>query len=277
MSSMLGRLGIRLVRVPREPVDDPPPDAPPQAAGNEPRPAPVDFYQPSPTCQIARLGFLYELFLGRREQGFFVEVGAYDGFSYSNTSCLADRGWSGLLVEPVPAYAALARERYAARRDVEVVEVAIGAHDGEVSIHVAGPLTTASSSLLAEYRQTEWPLAKRWASTDSAITVQQSTLDHLLESREIDAPLDLLVVDVEGSERAVFDGFTVDRWQPKMMIVELVDTHPDLVTTRASDARLGREIQAAGYRIVYKDLINTVFVEDALARSTLEGPTGGEA
>jgi hypothetical protein len=49
-------------------------------------------------------------------------------------------------------------------------------------------------------------------------------------------------------------------WKPKMLIVELVDTHPDLQSTANSDAKLGQVILSAGYEIVYKDFINTVFV-----------------
>ena len=45
-----------------------------------------------------------------------------------------------------------------------------------------------------------------------------------------------------------------------MLIVELADTHPNLNSTRTSDAKLGLEIAQSGYLTVYKDWINTVFV-----------------
>lgn len=44
----------------------------------------------------------------------------------------------------------------------------------------------------------------------------------------------------------------------------LADAHPDLTTTMAADAVLGQEIVGHGYRVVYKDLINTCFVRDDL-------------
>ena len=47
-------------------------------------------------------------------KGTFVEIGAYDGESFSNTSFLADLGWNGLYVEPVPKFAALCRARHRA-------------------------------------------------------------------------------------------------------------------------------------------------------------------
>ena len=60
----------------------------------------------------------------------------------------------------------------------------------------------------------------------------------------------------------VFSAFTLARWAPKMIIVELVDTHPDLTATAAADAHLGARLQASGYRIAFKDHVNTVLVRD---------------
>lgn len=45
--------------------------------------------------------------------------------------------------------------------------------------------------------------------------------------------------------------------------VELSDTHPDLVLRRDDSLFIAEQIVAAGYRIVYKDQINTVFVRVA--------------
>ncbi len=35
-----------------------------------------------------------------KSDGFFVDIGAADGFSVSNTKLLEDMGWKGILVEP---------------------------------------------------------------------------------------------------------------------------------------------------------------------------------
>jgi len=60
---------------------------------------------------------LYVKFAG----GFFVEAGANDGITQSNTALLARyRGWRGLLVEPVPELAARCR----AQRPESIVEQA---------------------------------------------------------------------------------------------------------------------------------------------------------
>jgi hypothetical protein len=68
--------------------------------------------------------------------GFFVEVGAYHPVELSQTLHLEQRGWDGLLIEPVPAHA----ERLASRK-ARVVAVACGSreqHGKHLPIYVAG-------------------------------------------------------------------------------------------------------------------------------------------
>ena len=104
-----------------------------------------------------------------------------------------------------------------------------------------------------------------WAApfvTNEEVVIQSKKLDTFLVEIGIEKGFDVLVVDVEGFESQVFAGFSLSLWRPKMLIVELADTHPDLNSTSKVDARLGKQIVRANYNIVYKDSINTVFIRD---------------
>ncbi len=221
-------------------------------------PAARAFYEPTDTCQIRYLGSLYEAVFGQRRDGFFVEVGAFDGISFSNSSCLAAVGWRGVLVEPVPTFAARCRERYADNPRVQVCECAVGADDREIELIVGGPLTTANELLAREYLDVGW--AKNQMRDANTTSVRQRTLDQLLSDESVEPGFEVLVVDVEGYEQAVFASFDLECWWPQMVIVELADTHPDLTVTRAGDAQLARRLVDQGYDVLYKDVINTVFV-----------------
>jgi FkbM family methyltransferase len=241
VNHMLGPAGLKLERVERRRVSA------------------YEFYSPSPSCQIRELADLYRLFLGERREGLFVEVGAYDGVSFSNSSCLADAGWSGLLIEPIPEFAELCRQRYRGNQRIEIVHCAVGAEQGDVEISVAGPFTTANGEVMKSYGTIDW--AKRAVSHSSKIRVEQRTLDAILADSPFgDRPIDVLIVDVEGAEDGVFAGFSLARRVPKMIIVELSHTHPDLHSISADDARLQRAIEHVGYEVVYKDKINTVLL-----------------
>jgi FkbM family methyltransferase len=204
--------------------------------------------------------------LGEKVDGKYVEVGAYDGIFVSNTWGLAEKGWYGILVEPIPRLAQLCRENYADKPKVKVIETAVGPPGmGEVSLYLAGTLTTANFDTFTEYSHIDWAVNSL---TEKKTSVPCSTLDEILNSQQVAPDFELLVVDVEGYETEVFEGFDLQRFRPKMMIVELTDTHPDLASTSHKDAALSTLILNNGYRIVYKDAINTVFVRNDIWEST---------
>ena len=224
-----------------------------------PAPIVMTFYPQQSTCQISNLHFLFSKFLGERDHGFYVEVGAYDGILVSNTWGLSQRGWGGLLIEPVPHLADLCRQNYAHRERVRVIQTAVGASDSQITLHLGDVFTTANANLHAEYGDIAWASG---SITAQRIEVDCRTLDRILSEQGVTENFDLLVVDVEGFESEVFAGFDFTRWRPKMLIVELADTHPDLQSTARQDALLGRVLTSHGYVITHKDWINTVFVRE---------------
>jgi FkbM family methyltransferase len=198
-----------------------------------------------------------------------VEVGAYDGIFVSNTWGLAERGWRGLMAEPVPDLAAACRRNHNSHPGVTVIERAVGPEDdAEVRLQLAGTLTTANPEAFREFETVDWAVETL---TDQTITVLSIRLDTLLEQSNAAVGFDVLVVDVEGFEAQVFAGFDLRRWRPKMLIVELLDTHPDLSLTAQTDAGLGRTIVQAGYVVAFKDHINTVFVRDDVYAAAFNG------
>jgi FkbM family methyltransferase len=151
--------------------------------------------------------------------------------------------------------------------NVSVRQIAIGGADNqEIEFTVGGQLTTANAELSNEYKQTSWAKS---IITETHIKVSMMKLDTFLDENGISEEFDLLVVDVEGYEAEVFGGFDLSVWQPKMIIVELTETHPDLRSNAKSDAKLGQTILSFGYEIVYKDSINTVFVQREIWKEVL--------
>jgi FkbM family methyltransferase len=216
-------------------------------------------YRPFGDCQVRGLDAIYNAAFGHLKQGVFVEVGAYDGQRYSNTCFLADLGWRGLYVEPVPDYAAACTERHRNNPGVAVVNAAAGSSAGAAELHLAGVFTTKNDDVYSAYHHIPWAKA---ALSGRTVTAAVTTLDRLLEERGITPGFELLVVDVEGGEPEVFAGFDLARWKPQLLIVELADRHPDFAaieSIRGPAAGVRRQIVAAGYDEVYVDSINTVF------------------
>jgi hypothetical protein len=89
-------------------------------------------------------------------------------------------------------------------------------------------------------------------------------LETVLNRYNIKPRFDLLCVDVEGQEYDVFNSFDLEYWKPKMIIVELEDDH--LSFQQYEDyivdvKNLREKIENSGYTEIYRDKINTVFIE----------------
>ena len=213
-------------------------------------------YLPDETCQIPGLAAIYEERFGLRRDGAFVEVGAFDGHTYSNTAVLADLGWRGLYVEPVQTYAQACAKRHARNPNVLVANCAVGEAEKFIDLHVGDILTTADASMKQAYKHINW------IKSFETVRVEQIPLTKVLQSARMPSRFDLLVVDVEGGEEGVFNSFSLDEWRPRMMIVEIEDTHPQFQQFPAIVARaraLRARLQGAGYQEIFRDFINTIF------------------
>lgn len=216
------------------------------------------FYKQQESCQIDSLSFLFELFFGKVETGSFIEVGANDGITCSNTWGLAARNWRGYYIEPISEYAEKCRNNHLLHSSVSVHEVAISDEDDvEVSFNIAGLLTTANSQLASSYDKLDW--AKKSLTAEKRVVLTKK-LDTFLVEQGVKPAFELLVIDVEGLESSVLKGFEIKKWRPKMIVIELTDTHPDLAQDSLGDREIAVEIQKSGYCVVYKDSINTVFI-----------------
>tara|TARA_A100001388_G_C28666529_1_gene449396 strand:+ start:183 stop:896 length:714 start_codon:yes stop_codon:yes gene_type:complete len=209
-------------------------------------------------CQIKSLNQIYKQHFGFPSSGFFVEVGAYDGESFSNTSCLADHGWSGIYIEPIKEFSEKCRKRHKNNSNVKVLNLAAGIEEKEITIYQGDTLSTTSEDQMNKYKKISW---SKHIKFKKQICIQKPLEKILLEN---DVPLffDILVVDVEGKEKEVFDSFDLKKWQPKMLIVELEDDHPSFKDDESfikNIKQLRSFILNNGYEEIYRDEINTIF------------------
>lgn len=221
-------------------------------------------YNVSKTCQIQDLNSIYDEYFGNTFNGFFVEVGAYDGESFSNTSCLADAGWRGIYIEPVEEFYQKCLERHT-NNDVSVVQCAIGETEKEIDIYINLGLTTTNKDMVNIYSEINWSVESSFEKRKCS----QIRLETLLNMHSVQPKFEVLVVDVESNETSVFNSFDLKYWSPKMIIVELIDEHP---TFQRYDSQikinqdLRNRILTFGYTEIYKDEINTVFVKQNLVK-----------
>lgn len=162
-----------------------------------------------------------------RDGGVFIEAGANDGVRQSNTYYFEKiRGWTGLLVEPVPELAVECQKNRCASI---VVEAALAARDvagATVELHVAGLMSTVAGALgdaavtarhVAAAQSVQRNLETR------TIRVPARTLSALIDEAGLAGEIDLLSLDVEGAEEAALRGLDLRRHAPRFICVEARD------------------------------------------------------
>ena len=161
-------------------------------------------------------------------KGYFVEVGANDPRERSQTWLLEQSGWTGILIEPQPDLAAELRSG----RKAQVFAVACSSPEDagrELTLHVAGPLSSLDRRRMAP-----------GAIPERVIKVPVRTLDSILTEAATPANFDFLSIDVEGHEIEVLSGFDIDRWRPRLILLE----------DHVADLSKHRYLTSAGYRII---------------------------
>lgn len=213
----------------------------------------------APTCQVPGLRAKYEELGLPVRGGLFVEIGAFDGESWSNTSFLADQGWRGVYVEPVPKYFRRMRLRHALNQ-VSGENVGIADKSGVAEISMMGPLSTMSEATATHYRSLDW--AQIFQRKARAIQIKTDTISAVLTRNNVPPDFDLMVIDVEGGEEPIVRALLATAWRPRVLIIELCDVHPDFsdnAELAGSHARVRAALLAAGYGEYFVHPINSIF------------------
>ncbi len=158
-------------------------------------------------------------FFAGQPSGFFVDVGAYDGCTYSNTLLFEERGWRGICVEPHPAIFPLCQQ---ARQYSICVQAACVADAQQMTavlhlsqMNILATLNPDSWDRIALIHQNVGLHFNGFTKT----TVPARTLDSILH--ECEPPkIDLLSIDTEWTNADVLRGLTLSYWCPRVVIVE---------------------------------------------------------
>lgn len=168
-----------------------------------------------------------DAFFRNTKSGVLVEVGAAHPEYLSISASFRKRGWTVIAVEPNPAFCALHRSM-----GYEILEYACSdANQDDVEFFVVdsndqpydgGNVSFESfSSLGIKDQFAELHDTVKSRTTTKTISVSVRTLDNLLGEHhpEIDE-IDLLALDVEGWELNVMRGLSIERYRPKVVILE---------------------------------------------------------
>ena len=158
---------------------------------------------------------LAEIFKYKTE-GLCIEVGANDGVNDSTTMYFEEIGWECILIEPNPMLCNSIRTS----RNATLIEAAASDKRGVVSLFVAQGAERAHG--VSTISSTEDALKKieSYGFTYSEVKVQAKTLDDMLDDIGFTSEIDFISIDVESHEIEALRGFSIERWHPKIILIE---------------------------------------------------------
>lgn len=186
------------------------------------------------------------VFKGKRG-GVFMDLGAYDGVTGSNTLALEMfRGWTGLMVEPSPKYAAAAR---LARR-APVAEVAVGVEEGEAEfLHVTEGYTQMSGLADSYSPELRAKIEADERHRGEMLKVPVKTIAGLIAAYDL-RNVDFISLDVEGAEVDVLGGFDFARY----------GVHAWAIENNSGGSEIAQVMQVAGYRLAEHIGVDEIYV-----------------
>lgn len=180
--------------------------------------------------------------------GTFLSLGENDGITFSNVRALAERGWSGIMVEPDPEAFARLEKLYLEYKGLYTYNYAIGDHNGKKILQKSSSLLkTGDTGLVSTFNASEMERFKKVVQY-TPIEVQYYTFKTALNRWSIQK-FDMISMDIEGDELKVLPD--IDLSQTKLLCIE---------HNGRQDLKLEYEKYLEGFRLIYTSAENLIYV-----------------
>ena len=174
--------------------------------------------------------FLYNQFFKDRKQGVFVDIGAYDGISFSNTFFFEkELSWTGICVEPIPEVF----EELKKNRTCTCIQGCISEkeEEGVPFLHVnPSGLSQMLSGMVSKYD----PRLRAYIEEETRslerpyqeIKVRTFNINSLLKNKI--KHVNFLSLDTEGGELDILKSWNFEKYTVDVITVENNYSNPDI-------------------------------------------------
>lgn len=185
----------------------------------------------------------------KHQLGCFLDIGANDGKTLSNTYALAGLGWRGVLVEPseIPFQKLQKLYSYGTPEYFRPVNAAIVKKDGPVDFWENGShLGKGDTSLLASTIEAS---TKNWGETFKKVTVPGMTFATMMEKTGL-MHFDFINIDCEGADWDVLEQINLTEVGCRLLCIE---------TNGPISGNVKMYVAAHGMRLIWRCHVNAIF------------------
>ena len=173
---------------------------------------------------------LNKYFFKNKEDGFYIELGAFDGLTTSNTAFFEKyKNWTGLLIEPSPK---------------KFNECVINRPNSICLNEICSDISNDFVSL-----DHSDGLMSKIIENKKKLFSKTTTLEEILDKQKLNRKIDFLSVDVEGYELKVLKGLNLDKYRPKYILVEIWYTNKRELFSLLSQKRYKLLCNLSNYNI----------------------------
>jgi FkbM family methyltransferase len=181
---------------------------------------------------------LEAFFKDRKKSGVFVEIGAYDGVTFSNTLLFERLGWRGLCIEPMPS----AFQKLTAARSAVCINCAVADNTGTgtfLEVDMPSGFEKMYSGLKANFDERHKNTIQQWGKNPREIKVPIRRLGEILDEQGM-RRVDYMSIDTEGSEWKILRSFDFGAFDVRVLSVE----------NNYQDEKIRKHLAGNGYRLV---------------------------
>jgi len=182
-----------------------------------------------------------------QERGFYIDIGAGHPVADNVSLWFYERGWSGIVAEPIAELADLYKK---IRPRDTLYQGLIGRSVGEVDFFHVNRLHGFSTTI-----ELHADVAKEFGADYQRLTLPMLTLEKLCDQYQVQQ-IDFLKIDVEGAESDVLAGNDFNRFRPKVIVAEAVTPGKGEPAWEAYEPLL----LANGYKFRLFDTLNRFYV-----------------
>jgi FkbM family methyltransferase len=162
-----------------------------------------------------------------KTDGVFVDIGANDGVTLSNTYCLEKLGWKGLAVEPIPSVF----EKLKSSRNCSTLRGCVGEKPGKAKFRSISGYSEMLSGIVNEYDVSHEERIHREIKEKGGyyedIEIDRFQLGDLLQEHGL-TTIHYLSIDVEGAELSILKGIDFDKVRIETIGVENSHSNHDI-------------------------------------------------